>query len=98
MKEQMMERYMNAVAELAKKFDNYTDSNELADDYRRVSDEVASRTEMLVRDLGLTDVCEYTNQSLNILREAFLKAAEKTDRLGYENKTNEAIEFISNLL
>lgn len=98
MKEQMIERYMNAVAELSKKFDKYTDSGELLADYQRIANEVANRTELLVRDLGLSDVCKYTNQSLKILKDAFLKASEKTDRIRYEGKTDEAIDFISNLL
>jgi CHASE3 domain sensor protein len=98
MKQQLMERYMSAVAELAKKFDKYTDSGELLADYQKVSNEVANRTEQLVADLGLNDSCKYINESLKILNDAFLEAAEKTDRIRYESKANEAIEFISNLL
>lgn len=98
MKEQLMERYMSAVEELGKKFDRYTDSGELLVNYQRVSNEVVNRTEQLVADLGLTDSCKYINESLKILKDAYLKAAERTGNIERECKTNEAIEFVNNLL
>lgn len=98
MKEQMMERYMNAVEGLAQKFDQYTDSGKLLMDYQRVSNEVVNRTEQLASDLGFDDACKYINRSLKILKDAYLKAAEKTDKIRFENKVDEAIDFVSSLL
>lgn len=98
MRNQMMERYMSAVEGLAKKFDRYTDSGKLLADYQKVTNEVVNRTEQLAADLGLNDACKYTNQSLKILKDAYLKAAEKTDQIECESKTNEAIEFVNNLI
>jgi hypothetical protein len=98
MKEQMMERYMNAVEGLAQKFDQYTDSDKLLMDYQRVTNEVVNRTEQLASDLGLNDACKYTNRALKVLKDAYLKAAEKTDRIRFDNKVDEAVDFVSNLL
>lgn len=98
MREQMMERYMDAVRTLAKRFEGYTNGAELVADYHKASNEVVDRTEQLARDLGLCDVCMYTNKALAIMREAFQEAGDRITELEFKQKTDEAIEAISNLL
>lgn len=98
MKEQMMERYMSAVEGLAQKFEQYTDSDKLLKDYQRVANEVANRTDQLASDLGFNDACKYINRALKVLKDAYLKAVEKTDRIKFDSKVDEAVDFVSNLL
>lgn len=98
MRNQMMERYMDAVKELAQKFDNYTDGIALVRDYQRASNEVARQTIELAHDLGLNYVKEYEEQALTIMHRAFAKAGDKLTRIEFETKTNQAIANISNLL
>jgi hypothetical protein len=97
MREQMMGRYMNAVKELAQKFDNYTNGIALVKDYQRASNEVALQTTELAMDLGLHPK-EYEEQALSIMHEAFSAAGEKLTRIEFETKTNQAIANIANLL
>jgi CO dehydrogenase nickel-insertion accessory protein CooC1 len=98
MKQQLMERYMSAVADLGKKFENYVDSDALVEDYKKVANEVANRTEMLAKDLGISDVCACTNKALDILDKAFKENARRTDAIRFERQTDAAIDFINNLL
>ena len=98
MREQMMERYMDAVRTLAKRFEGYTNGAELVADYHRASSEVVDRTENLARDLGLCEVCKYTNRALAIMREAFREAGDRITKMEFQQKTDEAIKAISTLL
>jgi hypothetical protein len=98
MREQMMKRYMNAVKTLANRFEDYTNGAELVADYYKAANEVTNITEELARDLGLCDVSMYTNKAAAIMREAYQKAGDRITKMEFQQKTDEAIAAISNLL